>query len=96
MEFKFWLVQGSPCEEGISVDFVRHNKVYEVIEWKVWKKNTEEEEREKELKPIKELSSDKEDQVAKDHKYQSIHKKEKYPKGKSIFLKVIILILTVT
>ena len=59
-------------------------------------KNTEEEEREKELKPIKELSSDKEDQVAKDHKYQSIHKKEKYPKGKSIFLKVIILVFTVT
>ena len=46
----------------------------------------------KELKPIKELSSDKEDQVAKDHKYQSIHKKEKYPKGKSIFRKVIILV----
>ena len=59
------------------------------------KKNTEEEKHEKKLKPIKELSSDKEEQVAKDHKYQSIHKIEKYPKGKSIFL-VIILVFTVT
>ena len=49
----------------------------------MWKRNTEEEKLENKHKPIKELSSDKEEQVAK-RSQVSIHKIKKYLKGKSI------------
>ena len=52
---------GTPCVEGITVNFVILNKVYEVIGWKVWKRNTEEEKLEN-TKPIKELFSEKEEE----------------------------------
>ena len=69
--------------EGYTVNFVILIKVYEVIGWKVWKRNTEEEKLEnnrnlsKNFLVIKKKDSGKRSQV-------SIHKIKKYLKGKSI------------